>query len=471
MSMGENVFNRILSSIRKNLAVRKAAISNYKDKLDYYIHYDSLTRLPNKTTLMEKISDISFKQLKNNIIVIVVNIDHFKLINDSMGQSFANELIKAVADRLNNIFGFGNVYKLDGDEFAAIHRLPASFGLIKFLDYTHDTLRKPFIIGNSKLHLNMSMGVVSCPIGEEGPRDILNCAEIALSEAKKRGRNRYLVYEDQMSESVMERMLIERLLHQALEKSEFELYYQPQMVMESGRISGFEALIRWNSPELGFVQPNRFIEIAEETHLIVPIGEWVLRTACEFIKKLHIQGYNDLTISVNVSIVQLLQEEFVDTVKNVLKENGLDHKYLVLEITETILVKSYESIREKLQFLKNQGIKIAMDDFGKGYSSLGGLSQLPINTLKIDKIFMDSLLQDLPKQIITDMIIQIGNKMGLEVLAEGVETKDQVEYLKKYGSLKAQGYYFSRPIPARNAEELIKSIHKNGSFQLNYGIA
>lgn len=268
------------------------------------------------------------------------------------------------------------------------------------------------------------------------------------------GKNRYLIYKEPLDESARERSRIEGYLCKALEKKEFEVYYQPQIMVESGKISGFEALIRWNSPELGFMPPDRFIGIAEESKLIVPIGEWVLRTACAFIKGLHDKGHTGLTIAVNVSIVQLMQDGFAENVVDTLKELNLCPDCLELEITETILIESYERISKKLEYLKDLGVRIALDDFGRGYSSLSGLCLLPVSTLKIDKLFMDGILDDGPRKNITELIIQMGKKMGLMVLAEGIESKAQVDYLVKHKSIKAQGYYFSEPLPQRKAESL-----------------
>ncbi|MGI6085650.1 MAG: putative bifunctional diguanylate cyclase/phosphodiesterase [Acetivibrionales bacterium] len=441
---------------RKILGRLLAGRSTLKKSSDYYINHDFLTGLPNKTSLMEKLSLCIKECEKNNTVVIVTDIDHYDLINDTLGRSFTDELLKLVAKRLNRIFGSGNVFKMDRDEFAIIYNHNSKKELTDTIESAAEQLKKPHEIRRSKMHINMRMGVVSCRYGDNDPHHYLNRAEIALREAKTRGKTNYLIYNEELGELLKEQMYIEGLLHKALENHEFEIYYQPQMIVESGKISGFEALIRWNSPELGSVNPDRFIRIAEENHLIVPIGEWLLRNACRFIKSLHKQGCGKLSISVNVSVVQLMHEGFENTVPDILNEVGLSPEYLELEITETILAESYESIKEKLLRLKNLGVKMAMDDFGKGYSSLGVLSRLPIHTLKIDKLFMENLMQDSPKRFITDLVIQIGNKMGFDVLAEGVETMEQLEYLKKYDNIKAQGYYFSRPVTKERAEEMVR---------------
>jgi len=419
---------------------------------DYFCRHDKLTGLLDRVQLMK---DLKRKNRGHHTAVILVDIDHFRLINDSMGHVFGDQLLRAAGHRFRGSVAPGRAYRLGGDEFAAVLTFNNTQQIAKYLDSLQESFKKTFIIGNSKIHVSLSMGVAFYPEDGETLEEVLKHADMALHDAKSSGRNRYALYDRKMEEAVKDRRLVERYLHQALENEEFEVYYQPQLMIETGKISGFEALIRWNSPELGFVSPNRFIGIAEETQLIIPIGEWVLRKACKFIHRLHREGYSDLDISVNVSIVQLLQEGFVQTVLDILKETGLDPHHLELEITETILIDSYESIRSKLDVLRCHGVRIAMDDFGRGYSSLSGLKQLPINTLKIDKLFVDSLLEAEPESSIVDLIIQIGRKMGLSVLAEGVETKRQMEYLMQYQCAKVQGYFFSKPLPQREAERFI----------------
>lgn len=255
------------------------------------------------------------------------------------------------------------------------------------------------------------------------------------------------------------------LLGKAIRNNEFSLMYQPQFDIGGGRVTGFEALLRWNSPELGPVSPNRFIPVAEETYLILPIGEWVLRRACTFIKKLHNQGHPDMTLSVNVSALQLLSDSFNDMVLKVLDEVKLDPKYLELEITESILMESLEQCRSKLEILRAYGIKVALDDFGKGYSSLNYLRQLPITTLKIDKSFIDTLKSDEEEENILDLIIKIGKRMNLCVIAEGVEHPRQYDYLTKNHCDKIQGYLFYKPLSEGQILEHRSIFHREVSEQ------
>ncbi|NLE24915.1 MAG: EAL domain-containing protein, partial [Clostridiaceae bacterium] len=270
----------------------------------------------------------------------------------------------------------------------------------------------------------------------------------AMYKAKESGKNCYVLFSEDMHERLLERMLIEKHLRGAIENNELDVYYQPQVDAMTGIISGFEALLRWNNSELGFVSPLKFIGVAEETRLINPIGTWVLQKACTFLKKVHENECCDISIAVNISIFQLLQEDFADVVEDILASTGLDPGHLELEITESILMDSYKSISSSLDRLKKLGIKIALDDFGKGYSSLSYLKQLPIDTLKIDKCFIDSIQSDKDNADLTGMIVKLGQNMGLTVLAEGVEEQEQMNYLIKNGCHKIQGYLISRPLPA-----------------------
>lgn len=239
------------------------------------------------------------------------------------------------------------------------------------------------------------------------------------------------------------------------------MYYQPQLDIKSGKISGFEALIRWRNPQLGLVPPQKFICVAEDTHLIIPIGEWVIRNACLFLKRLHLEGYTDLNISINVSILQLLQDDFVDMVTDTIESVQINSKYIELEITESILMESYEAIAGKLKLLRARDIQIALDDFGKGYSSLNYLKQLPITTLKIDKSFIDTISNKTKTRSMTDLIVKMGKSMDLCVVAEGVETQEQMDYLVKHKCNKIQGYLFCRPIPEKEALIKIQDQYLN----------
>ena len=332
------------------------------------------------------------------------------------------------------------------------------------------SIREPYTFPNISLNISISAGITLYPLHGVDIDTLFKCADIAMSDAKSKDRGGYSFYHECMEANLEERMMLGNELRRALDKNEFQLYYQPQIDMDTGKICKFEALLRWHNQKLGNVPPIKFIEIAEETHLINPIGDWVLNEACRFLKELHSLGQSDIRISINVSAIQLMQVDFVDKVIDTLKHYDVDPKYLEIEVTESVLIEFYENIREKLVLLKSKGISIALDDFGSGYSSLKYLTQMPINTLKIDKSFIHSISQNIQGEILTSMIITLGKKLGLSVVAEGVETKEQVKYLEKIKCHMIQGYYYSKPVPREEVFNLLnkKNLIKKDAYQEEY---
>ncbi len=434
-------------------------IKEYQHRLEYIAYHDYLTDLPNRQYMHKVASDYFCKSNSINGTkgaVIFVDIDNFKYINDTLGHNFGDFLICAISDRLNRIKKQGDILiRLGGDEFVIlVNNINDRQEAEAFCKKILSSFDASFNINNNFLQVTSSIGISMFPEDGEVIDELLTKSDIAMFKSKGLGRNNYTFFHSGMNDKVIQRMEIERYLRSALDKNEFILYYQPQVDAESGAICSFEALIRWNSPELGFVPPDRFITLAEENHKIIDIGNWVLKSACEFIKEVHTNGYNQCYISINVSVIQLMQSDFVDNVIKIVNDITIDPNYIELEITESIFIESYESICEKLNKLREIGIKIALDDFGKGYSSLSYLKQLPISTLKIDKTFIDDVLED-NKISLVENIIDIGHKMNLNVVAEGVETKEQLTYLNEHRCDRIQGYYFSRPVPHREAMNLL----------------
>lgn len=447
-----------LYATQEELMQQYEELKIYEDKLYEMAYNDQLTGLPNRMSLYENLRKNLEEYPDTNKALLFIDSDNFKFLNDTLGHSCGDQLITDIGKRLSSMFKSDHaVYRLGGDEFIVclynyVNIEEVEQCAVKIIQ----CFKEHFDVGNSIVHTTVSIGIALYPEHGISTDELLKCADIAMYKAKESGKNRFMFYSPSMNKAVSERMVVEKHLHTALDNNEFVIYYQPQLDIKTNKISGFEALIRWQNPELGFVSPLRFIKVAEDTHLIIPIGEWVLRNACLFIKSLHKQGYTDLTMSVNISMLQLLQEDFVDRVMWVIEFIDLDPQLLELEITESILMESYEAIGRKLEQLRAIGIKIALDDFGQGYSSLSYLKQLPITTLKIDKIFVDSISEENSEKSLTDMIVMIGLKMGLMVVAEGVETQDQLEYLKKHDCHKIQGYLFSKPLPQEEAERLVK---------------
>ncbi|HYE10840.1 MAG TPA: EAL domain-containing protein, partial [Patescibacteria group bacterium] len=444
-------FEEIVSANKK--------IKETEGRLAYLVYHDSLTGLPNKLSLYESSHKDIFLSQHGQSALLFIDMDNFKYINDTMGHVFGDQLIIKVSERLNSLLKDGcSIYRLSGDEFTIIiQHISGEKDAETFAAHLLEGFKEGFDVLNCVVNISLSIGIAMYPAHGENIEELLKHADISMYRAKETGRNRYVVYNHLMNKVFTERMEIEKYLHTALEKNEFEIYYQPQLDLKLDKITGFEALLRWKSPELGFVSPLKFIKIAEDTRLIILLGTWVLRNACVFLKKLHKMGFTDLTVSVNISMLQLIQRDFSDIVKDTLEFYELEPYYLELEITESILMESFETIELKLEELSECGVRIALDDFGKGYSSLSYLKQLPISTLKIDKSFIDNITNENNTNKLTGHIVTIGKSMGMCVVAEGVERQEQLEYLIMHECDKIQGYLYSKPVPEAELIKLVES--------------
>ena len=440
-----------ISEIQKELA-------ESEEKYTYLALHDVLTGLPNRRSLFEDTKRILIDS-RSKAALLFIDMDNFKYTNDTMGHEFGDLLIKEASSRLAlDLFEKSTLYRLGGDEFII---LAEETGLDKAEQLTSDILysfKEKFFVNNIGLHVSLSIGIAIYPEHGNNIEELIKSADIAMYKAKEYGKNRYVLYDKSMNKDFSERMTLEKYLHTAMDNNEFELYYQPQLDIKTNKVTGLEALLRWKSPELGFVSPVKFIKVAEDTHLIIQLGEWVLVQACDFLSHLHKQGLTHMTISVNISTLQIFQADFNSKVLKILEYFKLDPHFLELEITETVLIESFDVVYNKLKQLREKGIGIALDDFGKGYSSLSYLKQLPISTLKIDKTFIDNVSLISEHTTITRHIIKMGRSMGMAVIAEGVEYNEQLEYLKKYECDKMQGYLFSKPLPKDDVEKLLKGL-------------
>ncbi len=433
------------------------SLSQSEEKYTFLALHDVLTGLPNRRSLLEDLLKVLSNNSGKKLALLFIDMDNFKYINDTMGHEFGDELINKASHRLKTALkDFGTLYRLGGDEFILlIHDIENQFEAEEFMCQVLQSFKEEFEIRNSVLHITFSIGAALYPDHGNSIEDLIKCADIAMYKAKEQGKNRYVLYDKDMDKAFSERMTIEKLLHTAMEKNEFDVYYQPQFDLETQKVTGLEALLRWKSSELGNVSPMKFIQVAEDTHLIIPLGEWVLNQACVFIKELHEKGLKDLTVSVNISTIQILQSGFTRKIIDIINCHKLNPECLELEITETVLIESFTTVLRKLNKLKKLGIRIALDDFGKGYSSLNYLKQLPISTLKIDKSFIDSVSVDEEGRTITRHIITLGRSLGMTIIAEGVEYNEQLEYLKKYHCDRIQGYLFSKPLPGEDVKKLL----------------
>ncbi|MGE5614121.1 MAG: EAL domain-containing protein [Bacillota bacterium] len=417
---------------------------------------DSLTGLPNRNALCDVMKKIlSMKGKPRKCALINLDLDNFKYINDSYGHSAGDALLVEIGKRLREAFSKNNtVARLEGDEFAIfLDNIRSNKELNEKVNMLNAIFSEPFTVLGKQVHITASGGISIYPEDADCMEEMLKKSDMAMHNAKNDGKNKYTFFRHEMTDELTERINMENGLHKAIEENEFVLFYQPQVDLATGNIRSFEALIRWKHPVHGIILPLKFIGIAEETGLIIQIGKWVLKNACEFIKRINDRMQSNFRISVNISVMQLMQDDFVDTVTGILKQTGLDPEFLELELTESKLVESIDFNLKKLQELRDKGVKISIDDFGKGFSSLSYLKQLPINTLKIDKSFVD----DIPEENnMIESIIHIGHQRKLVVVAEGVESKEQIEYLIRHKCDMVQGYFFSKPIPEEDVEKLFQ---------------
>lgn len=443
------------------------ALKEYEHKLKYLAYHDQLTGLENRFALNERLSHLISQNSNEKYALLYIDIDDFKYVNDSMGHKFGDMLLVKICQRLlESRLPNSTVYRIGGDEFIVlVENYARQENIERFAINILKSFKPCFEVTGINIYTTASIGVSTYPDHGNGIDELLKNADIAVYKAKESGKNRIVFYNTPMNVEITERAVIEKHLRNALDNGEFELNYQPQLDIKSGKISGFEALLRWRSPELGSVSPLKFIGVAEATHMIVPIGEWVLRQSCQFLRDIEKKGYQDLIISVNISMIQLLHEDFAHMVIDIIEEAGLNPRQVELEITESILMESYEVIAGKLKLLRARGVKIALDDFGKGYSSLNYLKSLPITTLKIDKSFIDTISNRSKDKSLTDLIVKIGRSMDLCVVAEGVETQEQMDYLVKHKCHRIQGYLFSKPVPQ---SEVIKKLEAQYLFQNTY---
>jgi len=423
-------------------------------------YYDNLTGLPNRMLLRERLQQSILQSKRNNTSVglIILDIDSFKIINDTLGDKAGDRLLKQVSLRLQeSIRQTDTMARMGGDEFAIVLT-----NLTKHQDITivavnlMTSLRKPFEIDGNELFVTASMGITTAPQDGEDVDDLIKRTDNAMYHAKDKGKNTFRFFSREMDSLAANRLNIETNLRRAIRNNEFELYYQPRVDLRTDKVSSAEALIRWNDPDEGVIQPLTFISIAEDTGLIVKIGEWVIEQACRDIRKWRDMGLPELKISVNVSARQFMDFSLSSKIEGMIRKCGIDAKNFEVEITESTLVKNIEFTTSMLKKLTDLGITIAIDDFGTGYSSMSYLKKLPFHVLKIDREFIKDLTEDSDDEEITKAIVALGKGLKLDIVAEGVETKQHYNILKKEGCTEAQGYFISKPVPAPDFEEFLK---------------
>jgi diguanylate cyclase (GGDEF)-like protein/PAS domain S-box-containing protein len=431
-----------------------------EEQLNALAYYDALTGLPNRQQLYDHLQ-WAMKEAAGRerlVAILFLDLDRFKNINDTLGHDVGDALLKEVAARLRTSVRPGDIIsRLGGDEFTIVlanvaHLDDATRVAQKLLDH----FLPPFRIAGRDLFVSPSIGITLYPFDGNNAEDLIKNADIAMYHAKELGRNNFQFYTPELNVRAARRLELETGLRRALERDEFVLHFQPLVKMDSGRIAGMEALLRWQHPEYGLIPPMEFIPLAEETGLIVPIGEWVLRAACAQIKAWHDAGFPGMHVAVNLSSVQLQQKNFVDVVKRALRDTGLEPRYLDLELTETLLMQDMETAEAILKELHVLGVLFSLDDFGTGYSSLSYLKRFPIDFLKIDRSFVRDIVHDRYGAGIVRAIIVMAHTLGIKVIAEGVETAGHFRFLRQQGCDISQGYYCSRPLATESFTELLR---------------
>ncbi len=432
--------------IFSDITARKAD----EHKIRFLAYHDTITRLPNRLALTEAFDRAlpDSRRSGRPIGLVFIDLDRFKEVNDSLGHTAGDELLIKITARLKDTLReYDTLARLGGDEFALLApHLNSRSDVLRIAEKVQAAMRQPFTLRDRSLQMTFSIGVSLCPDDGESFDLLLQRADTAMYVAKSAGRNTIRRFEPWMHSRTVEGLELRNRLNQALRKGQFELHYQPQLELQTGRVVGCEGLIRWNDPERGLTSPALFIPAAEDSGLIVPIGEWVLRQACDDIRRLTDLGHT-LQMSVNVSGVQLRRPDFVDMLRRILLESRIDPSRLELEITESTLLGEDDFLFEVMEGIERLGVNLAIDDFGTGYSNLKRLSRVRADRLKIDRSFIMGLPEDNESVVLTDAIIRMAAGLGLRCVAEGVETREQAEFLRRAGCQEIQGYWLARPAP------------------------
>lgn len=450
-----------VKSTQEELAQKYDELKRSEERNKKLAYVDYLTDLPNRISFTEKLDQIMANIQKEEVIAVMyIDLDNFKNINDVLGHSYGDELLIDVTDRMKQVLNQNDYFaRFGGDEFMVLTQN------IQSTEVYEEKIRKiqkvftyPFVLSMREFFVTTSIGVAFAPKDGKTTQMLVKNVDAAMYSAKAMGKNTYCYYDENINESLMAKIELQSELRNALHNEEFAVFYQAQIDLKCDKIVGFEALVRWIHPEKGLIGPGGFVQVAEETGLIVPIGRWVLFEACKQLKRWEEEGYNDISIAVNLSARQFKDADIVAMVNEAIEETKIDPGKLDLEITESIAIENIEYTIEIIQKLKEIGVKFSLDDFGTGYSSMNYLKHLPVNNLKIDKSFLDRVIEDTSDQQIVSTIITLAQTLDLVVIAEGVESSEQAVFLKKANCNQAQGYLYSKPIPEVEAGKLLKEF-------------
>lgn len=432
----------------------------YQARIEQQANYDTLTGLANRSLLNDRLQQAILNAAGHGsrLAVVFVDLDRFKYINDSLGHHVGDELLRAMAERLRaSVRDTDTVARLGGDEFVLLingHGDPESIAVV--LERMLSEISQPWTISQGDFNITCSMGVALYPDDGATAQALLKHADSAMYRAKEKGRNNFQFFTAELNALITERLELENKLRRALERDQFSLHYQPRVDMHSRRIIGAEALLRWNCADQETVSPSRFIPVAEEIGLIVPIGRWVLREACAQNKAWQDAGLPPFIVSVNVSVRQFRQDDIVQTISEILRDTGLEARYLEIELTESAVMHDADQFIAMLNELNDLGVQMSIDDFGTGYSSLSYLKRFPVDRLKVDRSFVHDIANDVDDATIVRTVIALGHNLGLKVVAEGVETEQQLEFLRANHCDELQGYYFGAPLPGHEFVEVLR---------------
>ncbi|MCK9444355.1 MAG: EAL domain-containing protein, partial [Tissierellaceae bacterium] len=444
-------------SLQKQVNTRTAELEmansnliKHQEEIYNLAYYDSITSLPNRTYFVEELRNAIEEREDNNskLAILFLDIDKFKHINDTLGHEIGDYILKLLGNRLTKLAKRGNlVARVGGDEYyILINRYETIEDITDLANTIIDDFKEPYYIKEYTLYLTTSIGIATYPDGGMDANNLIKNADLALYKSKDLGGNTYYIYGEEIKSKGLEKMMLLNQLRHAMEYDELVLYYQPQIEISTGKIRGVEALVRWQHPEKGLLYPDEFIPLAEESGIIIPMGEWILKKACMDAKKWEDQGH-EIVIAVNISSKQFQYRDFLNEVINAIYVSGINPRYLTLEITESIAISDMEHTLKILKSLRSIGVSVAIDDFGTGYSSLSYLNDMNVNELKIDKSFIWDIEKNEKNKMISNTIILLSKQMGLQVIAEGIENSEQLSILKEMECDIAQGYYFSRPVP------------------------
>jgi diguanylate cyclase (GGDEF)-like protein/PAS domain S-box-containing protein len=433
----------------------------FEGEMSHLAQHDTLTDLPNRLLLNDRLSQAISLARRNHcqLAVLFLDLDGFKHINDSLGHSVGDKLLQSVAERLSDcVRKSDTVSRQGGDEFVILlSEVTQAADAAIIAEKIIAELKRAHRIGKHRLRISASIGLSTYPTDGEDAETLIKNADTAMYDAKQSGRDKFRFFRSQMSLQAVERLSLEQQLRYALEREELLVHYQPKANVKTGAITGVEALLRWQHPERGLLLPRQFLAIAEDTGLIIGIGQWVLREACTQVREWLDTGLLTVPVAVNISALEFRNRQFVQGVQDVLRDTRLDPKYLELELTESGLMRRAEPTSHALGQLKAIGVRLAIDDFGTGYSSLSYLTRFPFDTLKLDQSFLNDIVVDSDRAIIVDAVVRLGRNLKKRVVAEGVETLEQLRFIRDLGCDEGQGHYFSPPVSAEQFTKVIET--------------